>query len=55
MGRQALIDRFGEELGGKIPLDTKPDSDKWAQKQMAIEHHQACIYGFWDKEQGKVF
>ena len=55
MGRQALIDRFGEELGGKIPLDTKPDSDKWAQKQMAIEHHQACIYEIWDKEQGKVF
>ena len=55
MGRQALIDRFGDELGGKIPLDTKPDSDKWAQKQMAIEHHQACIYEIWDKEQGKVF
>ena len=55
MGRQALIDRFGEELGGKIPLDTKPDSDKWAQKQMAIEHYQACIYEIWDKEQGKVF
>jgi len=55
MGRQALIDRFGDELGGKIPLDTKPDSDKWAQKQMAIEHYQACIYEIWDKEQGKVF
>jgi hypothetical protein len=55
MSRQALIDRFGEEVGGKIPLDTKPDSDKWAQKQMAIEHHQACIYEIWDKEQGKVF
>jgi hypothetical protein len=55
MGRQALIDRFGDELGGKIPLDTKPDSDKWAQKQMAAEHFQACIYEIWDKEQGKVF
>ena len=55
MSRQALIDRFGEEVGGKIPLDTKPDSDKWATKQMTAEHYQACIYEIWDKEQGKVF
>ncbi len=55
MSRQALIDRFGEELGNKIPLDTKPESDKWAQKQMVAEHFQACIYEIWDKEQGKVF
>jgi len=26
MGRPALVERFGEELGGKIPLDTKPDT-----------------------------
>ena len=55
MGRQALIDRFGEEIGSKIPLDTKPDTDKWATKQMVAEHYQACIYEIWDKEQGKVF
>jgi len=55
MSRQALIDRFGEEVGGKIPLDTKPESDKWATKQMTAEHFQACIYEIWDKEQGKVF
>jgi hypothetical protein len=55
MSRQALIDRFGEEVGSKIPLDTKPDNDKWATKQMTVEHYQACIYEIWDKEQGKVF
>jgi hypothetical protein len=55
MSRQALIDRFGDEIGGSIPLDTKPDSDKWANKQMTAEHYQACIYEIWDKEQGKVF
>ena len=55
MGRQALIDRFGEEMGRKIPLDTKPESDKWATKQMTVDHYQACIYEIWDKEQGKVF
>ena len=55
MSRQALIDRFGEEVGSKIPLDTKPESDKWATKQMTVEHYQACIYEIWDKEQGKVF
>ena len=55
MSRQALIDRFGEEMGSKIPLDTKPESDKWATKQMTVDHYQACIYEIWDKEQGKVF
>ena len=55
MSRQALIDRFGEEVGSKIPLDTKPESDKWATKQVTAEHYQACIYEIWDKEQGKVF
>jgi hypothetical protein len=55
MGRQALIDRFGEEVGSRIPLDTKPETDKWATKQMTAEHYQACIYEIWDKEQGKVF
>ncbi len=55
MGRQALIDRFGEEMGRKIPLDTKPESDKWATKKMTVDHYQACIYEIWDKEQGKVF
>jgi hypothetical protein len=55
MGRVALVDRFGEEMGNKIPLDTKPQSDKWAQKEMASEHQQACIYEIWDKTQGKVF
>jgi len=55
MSRQALIDRFGEEVGGRIPLDTKPDTDRWATKQMVAEHYQACIYEIWDKEQGKVF
>ena len=55
MGRQALVDRFGEELGYKIPLDTRPDTDKYAQKQITADHYQACIYEIWDKEQGKVF
>ena len=55
MGRQALVDRFGDDLGYKIPLDTKPETDKWAQKQVTAEHYQACIYEIWDKEQGKVF
>jgi hypothetical protein len=55
MSRQALIDRFGEEVGSRIPLDTKPENDKWATKQMTAEHYQACIFEIWDKEQGKVF
>jgi hypothetical protein len=28
MGREALVERFGEELGSKIPLDTKPQEKR---------------------------
>jgi len=28
LGRPALVERFGEELGGRIPLDTKPETSK---------------------------
>lgn len=52
MGRDALIERFGDELGNKIPLDTKPDSLK---KDSADENYEACIYEIWDKEEGKAY
>ncbi len=52
MRRPALIERFGEELGNKIPLDTKPDE----QKRMNVEtgDYEACIYEIWDKESGEA-
>jgi len=53
MNRPALIERFGEELGYKIPLDTKPDDLKQSYKS-DDGVYEALIYEIWDKETGKV-
>ena len=53
MTRHALVERFGEELGYKIPLDTKPSDDKNSYKPME-GIYEAVIYEIWDKETGKV-
>jgi hypothetical protein len=54
LGRPALVERFGEELGGKIPLDTKPDSSKTYNEKMGEGAKEACIYEIWDKTSGQV-
>jgi len=53
MSRPALVERFGEELGYKIPLDTKPDDLKQSYKS-DDGVYEACVYEIWDKETGKV-
>jgi hypothetical protein len=53
MSRPALVERFGEEMGYKIPLDTKPADDKNSYKPMEGTY-EAVIYEIWDKETGKV-
>ena len=53
MTRPALVERFGEELGYKIPLDTKPDDLKQSYKSNDGVY-EAVIYEIWDKETGKV-
>jgi hypothetical protein len=51
MNRNALVERFGEELGYQIPLDSTPSDGKtYAHQQDAAE--QAVIYEIWDKESG---
>jgi hypothetical protein len=54
MERPALIERFGEELGGKIPLDTKPDTSKSFNEKMTEGSREALIYEIWDKTSGQV-
>jgi hypothetical protein len=54
MERPALIERFGEELGGKIPLDTKPDTSKSFNEKMGEGSREALIYEIWDKTTGQV-
>lgn len=53
MGREALVERFGEKLGGKIPLDTKPESDS-GKSTSQTQDYEACIYEIWDKTTGNA-
>lgn len=55
MGREALIERFGEELGKKIPLDTKPEALKKQGGTQGDTQYEACIYEIWDKKTGKAY
>ena len=54
MGRPALVERFGEELGGRIPLDTKPETSKTFNEKMGEGAFEACVYEIWDKTTGEV-
>jgi hypothetical protein len=54
MERPALVERFGEELGGRIPLDTKPDTSKSFNQKMGEGSREALIYEIWDKTSGQV-
>jgi hypothetical protein len=54
MERDALVERFGEELGGKIPLDTKPETSKSFNEKMGEGSREALIYEIWDKSTGQV-
>jgi hypothetical protein len=54
MERDALVERFGEELGGRIPLDTKPETSKSFNEKMGEGSREALIYEIWDKSTGQV-
>jgi hypothetical protein len=54
MGRPALVERFGEELGGKIPLDTKPETSKTFNEKMGEGASEAVVYEIWDKTTGQL-
>lgn len=52
MGREGLVDRFGKELGEKIPLDHKPDG---ASDSDDKKFWKATIYEIWSKVDGKCY
>lgn len=54
MDRDSLNERFGEDIGKKIPLDTKPDDLKKTVGGGSAEMYQALIYEIWDKPSGKA-
>ena len=54
MPREALVERFGEEIGNRIPLDTAPDdlNKKTVSGGTDSESAEALIYEIWDKPRG---
>lgn len=56
MKRDQLVERFGEELGSKVPLDTAPDDLKKNQALSGtnVESAEALIYEIWDKSTNKA-
>ena len=50
--RKALIERFGEELGNKIPLDASPDDQKYKDSDGVGK--KGLIIELWDRETKKV-
>ena len=58
LGRSQLVERFGEEVGRKIPLDVVPDSKKQQINRLDTRDQnssQACIYEVWCKETKTVY
>ncbi len=53
MTREALVERFGEEMGRRIPLDSGPDNLDGPNKQR--EGTRAKICELWDRETQKVY
>ena len=58
MDRDALIARFGEEVGKQISLNYHPDSQPMGSMQSMVPKHmaikQAVIYEIWDREKKEV-
>lgn len=48
MTRKALVDRFGKELGEKIPLDSSPDDQKYKDSDGIGK--KGLIIELWDRE-----
>lgn len=50
--RKAMVERFGEELGNKIPLDSSPDDQKFKDSDGVGK--KGLIIELWDRETKKV-
>lgn len=54
MTKESLVERFGEEMAKKIPLDAGPETNK-QYSQSSKDFTRAKICEIWDKESGKVY
>ncbi len=56
MTRDALVTRFGEEIGRAVPLDYTPSGiDKDDADKNPELYKKACVYEAWDKNAKKVY
>lgn len=55
MTRESCIERFGKEKGAQIPLDSRPEDYEKQKTADTEESFRACIFEFWDKENGKAY
>jgi hypothetical protein len=51
MDRSALKERFGEEIGAKIPLNSRQKDDNDSE----TKESRACIYEIWDRKKKTVY
>lgn len=55
MGREALVERFGEEIGKAIPMDSRPEDLKARPGGNEYQEDlKAAVYEIWAKEENKV-
>jgi hypothetical protein len=54
--KEELVERFGEEVAGNIPLDASPEAPSEAMNTnpMPAQTSKATIWEFWDREAQKV-
>ncbi len=50
MTREACIERFGEDVGKTIPLDSRPEDLKKGETLTNDQYARALIYEIWNKE-----
>lgn len=55
MMRDELKERFGDEIGGKVPLDWQPKGYETGTPQNDEQFKKAVVYEVWDKVSRKVF
>lgn len=55
MSRQACLERFGDDLGAKIPLDSRPGDTSKTRNAEDESTAKACVYEIWDKDTGKAY
>lgn len=55
MSREDLVERFGEEIGKVVPLNTKKDKERNDSDSSTDPWDRADVWEIWDKEKSRVY